>query len=108
MLNFVLFLSIISLTIYIAKSAEPIYLFLKKRAAIRYEKNRIKKQKILYEERGATLLAHGYKIINPNILGLYFHKQGCYNITEAELRGWSDKLFNQSINKSNKINVCAK
>ena len=93
----VITLVIISLTIYIIKATEPVIRFLNKKLEIYQERKKIQNQKILYERRGGLLLAKGYKVTDPTPLGLYFYKEGYYNITEAELRGWSNKQFKQSI-----------
>lgn len=91
-------LVIVSLTIYIIKSAEPIYLFIKRKLSLYREKKKIRKQTYLYEIRGAELLAAGYEYKYNSAFGNHFIKPGCEVVSENKIKGWSDKKFKEKIN----------
>lgn len=92
MINLIALLIIVSLTMHIAKSAEPIYLFLKKKVSVFQEKKKIEKQRVLFEIRWADLLAAGFKYQVNSSRGPHFIKGNAY-ITQDRVKGISDLEF---------------
>ena len=102
MIDFLAYLMIISLTVYIAKSAEPIYLYFKKRINTWTERSKIKQQARLAEWRGFVLIEKGYELLNRGAAGTYFIKVGSIMIKGEHLYWWTDKQFKQAIDENSK------
>lgn len=97
MIQLLALLLMVSLTVYIVKSAEPIYRFIQKKFSLYQEKKKIRKQTLLLEIRGAELLAAGWKTQMKPEFGIYFEKKNQDWILQDHLRGWSDEKFNEVV-----------
>lgn len=96
MIQLLALLLMVSLTVYIVKSAEPIYRFIQRKISLYQEKKKIKKQTFLLETRGIELLTQGYEALETP-RGVEFTKRNCMLLSENHLRGYSDKQFNEIV-----------
>lgn len=92
MLDLLIGFAIIALGIYILKSMEPIYRYIKNRLAVRGERKKIQAQQEVYDNRVIYIKSKGWTKATG-----FFYKLGMGRILDSELRGWSDQKFMESL-----------